>query len=204
MFTAALIYILAVMSPGPNFLLVSRYSASDSVLSGVSATIGICLVGLMFSTSSVQGLAILLTKFPGLGRIMTVAGAIYLLYIAYQLARSALRSNTGGAADSVALRGGFVNALRTGVVTNVTNLKTIAFMVSIFAGFLATPRQPWEKVTVIAICSTLEFCWYTSVALIFGQGPIQRIYKQYTRQIDGGLAIFLVAFAANNILTVHY
>jgi len=203
MFTAALIYILAVMSPGPNFLLVSRYSASSSVLSGIGATVGICLVGLTFSTSSVLGLAILLVKFPGLGRVMTIAGALYLLYIAFQLARSALRSSTGSGAGPVALKGSFVDALRTGVATNVTNLKTIAFMVSIFAGFLATPRMPWEKVTVIAICSTLEFSWYSSVALVFGQGTIQRIYRQYTRQIDGGLAIFLVAFAANNILTVH-
>lgn len=43
MFAAALIYILAVMSPGPNFILVSRFAASNSIRAGIGASLGIVL-----------------------------------------------------------------------------------------------------------------------------------------------------------------
>ena len=76
MFAAALIYILAVMSPGPNFLLVSRFAASNSIRAGVGASIGIVMVGLMFSISSVTGLALLIDRYPAFNRTATVLGAI--------------------------------------------------------------------------------------------------------------------------------
>ncbi|MBA4195824.1 MAG: LysE family translocator, partial [Comamonadaceae bacterium] len=100
MFAAALIYILAVMSPGPNFLLVSRFAASNSIRAGVGASIGIVMVGLMFSISSVTGLALLIDRYPAFNRTATVLGAIYLLYIAFLLARSAIHPGTGGSDTS--------------------------------------------------------------------------------------------------------
>jgi threonine efflux protein len=200
MFAAALIYILAVMSPGPNFLLVSRFAASNSILAGVGASLGIVMVGLMFSISSVTGLAVLIDRYPAFNQVATIAGAIYLAYIAFLLFRSALRPATSNAATlAPVLRTGFWEAWRIGVLTNVTNMKTIAFMVSIFAGFLAVARSGLEKATVIAVCSSFEIFWYCGVALIFGQGSVQRLYARYSRQFDGVMAAFLLLFAGQTV-----
>lgn len=196
MFAAALIYILAVISPGPNFLLVSRFAAANSIRAGVGASLGIVMVGLMFSISSVTGLAILIDRYPGFHQAATLAGAVYLMYIAFLLFRSALKpaiSKEASLASNV--RKGFFEAWRTGVLTNVTNMKTIAFMVSIFAGFLSVERSGLEKAGVIAVCSSFEIFWYCGVALIFGQGSVQRLYARYSRPFDGGMALFLVLFA---------
>ena len=81
-------------------------------------------------------------------------------------------------------------------------MKTIAFMISIYAGFLSSPRTDIEKVLVVLLCSTLEVIWYSVVALLFGQGPIKALFLKYTRQIDVGLAVFLVAFSLNNAIPV--
>ena len=104
------------------------------------------------------------------------------------------------AAPQAILQTGFWRAWRIGVLTNITNMKTIAFMISIFAGFLAVDRTLMEKTTVIAICSTFEILWYSGVALVFGQGFVQRFYQQYNRQIDAFMAVFLVLFAAQTFL----
>lgn len=203
MFAAALIYILAVMSPGPNFLLVSRFAASNSIRAGVGASLGIVMVGLMFSISSVTGLALLIERYPAFNRTATVLGALYLAYIAYLLARSAARPVAGlEEMPQVVLQTGFWRAWRIGVLTNITNMKTIAFMISIFAGFLAVDRSLLEKSTVIAVCSTFEILWYSGVALVFGQGVVQRFYLRYNRQIDAFMALFLVLFAAQTVLAI--
>lgn len=200
MFAAAIVYILAVMSPGPNFLLVSRSASSSSATAGIGASVGIAMVGLMFSTSSVIGLAALVGKYPNFSRIATIAGALYLLYIAFMLMKSALctRESLKQSDDFIAV--GFLQSWKMGVLTNVTNMKTVAFMVSIFAGFLSTQRTGVEKGTVIAVCSSFEILWYCSVALIFGQSGIRQLYSKYNRQIDGCLAVFLVFFAGQTVM----
>lgn len=200
MFAAALIYILAVISPGPNFLLVSRFAASNSIRAGMGASLGIVMVGLMFSIASVTGLALLIARYPAFSQVATCAGALYLMYIAFLLLRSALRpASPGSTTLEPALKAGFWKSWRTGVLTNVTNMKTIAFMVSIFAGFLSVERSDIEKATVIAVCSSFEIFWYCGVAMIFGQGPVQRLYSRYSRQFDGTMALFLVLFAVQTV-----
>ncbi len=202
MFAAVLIYVLAVMSPGSNFILVSRFAASNSILAGIGASVGIWMVGLLFSTSSVLGLAVMIHSFPKFGALATIAGSIYLLYIAFILLRSALRSQ-GGTQSAMDVGGvSFGRAWKMGVLTNITNMKTIAFMISIFASFLATSSTATDKATVIAICSTFEIAWYSSVALIFGQGLMQRMYFKYSRQIASGLGVFLIGFALQNTLAL--
>lgn len=159
------------------------------------------MVGLVFSTSSVTGLAMMISRFPSFNQWATFAGAAYLIYIAVLIARSALRQRPASD-DTQSLsttRDSFWRAWRTGVLTNITNMKTIAFMISIFAGFLAVERSLSEKAAVIAICSSFEILWYSSVALVFGQGTVQRFYNKYCKEIDIGLAIFLVGFALQTV-----
>ncbi|MFT2112730.1 LysE family translocator [Marinomonas sp. 2405UD68-3] len=198
MFSAALIYILAVMSPGPNFILVSRGSVSNSVSSGIGSTVGICLVGLLFSISCVSGLALLLDRFPIVGLVATILGAIYLLYIAYSLLKSkpedSIDENKNNSQEL-----NFIASIKAGIFTNIGNMKTIAFMISIFSGFLSVPRGLDEKILVILLCSSLEFLWYALVSIAFGQKVFKVIYVKYSKEIDKILGVFLIFFATNNI-----
>ncbi|NVZ28620.1 LysE family translocator [Pseudomonas gingeri] len=202
MFTAALIYILAVISPGPNFIIVSRFSSLGSVSTGIGATLGICTVGVFFSTISLLGLAALLHQYPAFSKVATLCGSAYLLYIAYSIIRSVLAKSTGTPESTGPGVTSFARAYRVGLITNISNMKTIAFMISIYAGFLSSPRSELDKVLVVLLCSTLEITWYSLVALLFGQGPIKALFLKYTRQIDVGLAVFLVAFSLNNAVPV--
>ncbi len=135
-------------------------------------------------------------------KVATLCGSAYLLYIAYSIIKSVLAKNTGTPENAGPGVTSFAKAYRVGVITNISNMKTIAFMISIYAGFLSSPRSDLDKVLVVLLCSTLEVTWYSLVALLFGQGPIKTLFLKYTRQIDVGLAIFLVAFSLNNAIPV--
>ncbi|WP_136417910.1 LysE family transporter [Herbaspirillum sp. ST 5-3] len=214
MFSPALVYIMAVISPGPNFILVSRFAAANSIASGIGASFGIWVVGLMFSISSVLGLALLLGQFPQLNRAATILGALYLLYIAYLLIKSALNSKASDstistdfdtketelqllAKDGVSR---FLQSFKMGFLTNITNMKTIAFMISIFSAFLSQSTTTMDKVLIIVICSSFEICWYSSVAFVFGQKRMRQLYFKFNRTIDLCLGLFLIGFAASNVM----
>lgn len=204
MFYAAFIYIMAVISPGPNFILVSRYSALGSVKLGLAVTLGICVIGAFFSTVSLLGLSGIIHTFPAFAKLSVVLGAMYLLYIAYVILRSTWQSkNTApdNRANEV-ISQGIIKAFRTGAVTNVFNMKTIAFMISIYSGFLAVPRSASEKILVVVICSSLEFSWYFIVAMLFARPSIKLLFYRYRTTIDRGLALFLTLFAMQNIYSI--
>ncbi|MDM5181850.1 LysE family transporter [Massilia sp. DJPM01] len=212
MFSPALVYIMAVISPGPNFILVSRFAASNSISAGIGASLGIWCVGLIFSTSSILGLALLLNQFPALNKIAGILGALYLLYIAYLLIKSALQSrkrqrDSAAAAPvdgtpAAAASHSFFKSFKMGFITNITNMKTIAFMISIFSSFLAHSSTTMDKVTIIAICSSFEILWYSFVAFVFGQDAIRRIYLKFNSSIDLFLGLALIIFAASNIISL--
>ncbi|SDN97670.1 LysE type translocator [Vreelandella arcis] len=93
----------------------------------------------------------------------------------------------------------FFNSYRVGVLTNLFNMKTIAFMVSIYSGFLAVPRSIFEQIFIVVVCSSLEFIWYFLVALLFGSSLVRGVFNRYRVSIDRGLSLFLVLFAMQNI-----
>ncbi|MEO3323770.1 LysE family translocator [Enterobacter cloacae] len=205
MFYAVFIYLMAVISPGPNFILVSRYSALGSIKLGLAVIFGICTVGVFFSTLSLLGLSSVIHLFPAFSKVSVVFGAVYLIYIAYVVFISTLQSkNTRGEGEDLGgrIKSGTAAAFKIGALTNILNMKTIAFMISIYSGFLSVPRSIYEQVAVVLICSSLEFSWYFFVAIVFSRSAVKTAFYRYRRFIDRGLALFLVLFAFQNVYSV--
>lgn len=187
MFYASFIYLLAVISPGPNFILVSRYSSLGSLWQGFAVTLGICTVSVLFATISLLGLASVLRSFPYFTDISVILGACYLTLIAVSIVLGTLRIEQTGneaapAAEKIEFR--FFKSYWIGALTNLFNMKTIAFMISIFSGFLATPRSSFEQISIVAICSALEFFWYFLVAFVFGGTFVKSLFCRHRILID--------------------
>lgn len=66
-FGATLIWLAAVVSPGPNFLIVSRLALSRSRLSAIGATFGITIGSLAYAALTMFGLSVLILRFAWLG-----------------------------------------------------------------------------------------------------------------------------------------
>lgn len=69
---ATLIWLAAVVSPGPNFLVVSRLTLSRSRQSAVEATFGIALGSLTYAALTMFGLSVLILRFAWLGNTVRV------------------------------------------------------------------------------------------------------------------------------------
>ena len=57
---ATLIWLAAVVSPGPNFLVVSRLALSRSRRSAIGATVGITVGSLIYAALTMFGLSVLI------------------------------------------------------------------------------------------------------------------------------------------------
>lgn len=74
-FGATLIWLAAVVSPGPNFLVVSRLALSRSRLSAIGATLGIAVGSLTYAALTLFGLGVLILRFAWLGDAVRIGAA---------------------------------------------------------------------------------------------------------------------------------
>lgn len=76
--------LLLALSPGPDNTFVLLQSALLGRSAGLKIVAGLC-TGLIFHTLAIAlGLAALLATIPGAFRVLTLLGAFYLLYLAWQ------------------------------------------------------------------------------------------------------------------------
>lgn len=83
-FTVALIHLLAVISPGPDFIMITRNSLIYSRRTGIYSAIGLGLGILVHVTYSLVGIGLLISKSILLFNTIKYLGAAYLIYIGYK------------------------------------------------------------------------------------------------------------------------
>ncbi len=73
--------LIAAISPGPDFVIVTRNSLAYSRTAGQWTALGICLGLLVHLTYTLIGLAVLIVQSPMIYQLLTYSGAIYLGYL---------------------------------------------------------------------------------------------------------------------------
>ena len=175
--------LLGAMSPGPSFLVVARTSIASSRARGVCAALGMGIGGAAFALAASLGLQLLLTTVPAIYKALQVAGAAYLLFIAYRLWKSAPQS-LDMADNGVVGQGSGRQALLLGLGTQLSNPKAAIVYASVFSAVL--PREP--SLSVVAILAltvfAIEFGWYVLVAIAFSTGKARQAYTSGKIWID--------------------
>jgi RhtB (resistance to homoserine/threonine) family protein len=185
-----LVHLFAVMSPGPSFLITARAAVARSRADGIKVALGLGAGSVVWSVAALLGLNLLFHQFPWLFIGMKVAGALYLLWIAYQI--------FWHAADPIQMNGGVsidtrYNPLLRGFLTQLSNPKVVVFFGSIFVAMLPGELPGWMVAALIGIVTVNEVVWYSLVSLFFGSSPVRRFYLIAKRWIDRVTGAFLGA-----------
>jgi len=106
------ITLLAVISPGPDFAMVSRNSLLNSRRSGILTAIGIGSGVLIHVGYTLIGVGVLIQQSLWLFNLLKIIGAAYLIYLGVGMLRQAATpsANAERAANAI----GDFNALKTG------------------------------------------------------------------------------------------
>ncbi|KGA73727.1 threonine efflux protein [Yersinia enterocolitica] len=87
--TVALVHLVALMSPGPDFFFVSQTAASRSRREAMMGVTGISLGIVVWAGVALMGLNLILHKMAWLHQIIMVGGGLYLCWMGWQLLKSA-------------------------------------------------------------------------------------------------------------------
>jgi threonine efflux protein len=186
------VQLLAAMSPGPAFLVVTRISVGESRRAALAAALGVTTATLIWAVAATLGMHVLLAEAAWLYDVLKLIGGGYLVWLAVQAWRHAgkpLAVAANGLAGMSAWQ-----AWRLGFSTNLANPKVIVFFGSIFVT-LFTPETPsWVRGAALVIVAANEIGWYAVVALLFSSRAAQAGYRRAKRWIDRVTGAVLMVF----------
>lgn len=189
---ASLIWFAAIVSPGPNFLVISRLALSRSRRLAIGATFGIATASIIYAALTMFGLSALVLSFSWLGDTLRVLGGAYLVWLGIQAWRSGTRKLPSEVTGACAGRG-LMHGFRIGFLTEITNPKAIAFYLGLFAAAVPAATPLWAKLTVLCAGGAMEVAWYTVVAFALSSDPMRVRYQQTRRLVDRVLGTLLIA-----------
>ena len=171
--TIWLVHVAAMVSPGPNFLLVSQLAASDRGRSAGFAALGVTLGALVWVTAAVLGINAVFKLFPGLRLVLQLIGGMYLLYVAVRLWRS-----NGPDLKRVVTRVPNAAAFRLGLLTNITNPKSALFFGSVFAACFPPAPSSLLQLCVVVMIVANALCWHMLLAWMFSRPRVRAAYAR--------------------------
>jgi RhtB (resistance to homoserine/threonine) family protein len=189
-FTLALLHLLAVMSPGPDFALISRNSLLYSRRTGVYSALGIALGILVHVTYSLVGIGLVIAKSPLLFAFIQYSGAAYLLYLGVQSFASASVNETLGTATSHDLNS--AEAVRSGFFTNALNPKASLFFLSVFSQVVKPSTPTALKILYGLEISIVTFLWFAAVALVLSHSSLCKKFTQAQPLLAKGMGVVLI------------
>ncbi len=183
-----LIQLLAVISPGPSFLITARTAVAQSRADGIKVALGLGAGTVVWSSAALLGLNAVFHAVPVLFMAKKIAGAVFLLYIAYMIFRHAAAPLK---IDGVPETAG--NPFVKGFLTQISNPKVVVFFGSVFIAMLPEQVPLWMTLALIFIVSFNEVWWFSAVSLFFGSGPVRAFYLRAKAWIDRVTGLFLGA-----------
>ncbi len=113
--TVALVHIIALMSPGPDFFFVSQTAISRSRREAMMGVLGITCGVMVWAGVALLGLNLIFARMAWLHNIIMVGGGLYLCWMGYQMLRGALKKRDGGLGGTAGGAGPQRTQLREGI-----------------------------------------------------------------------------------------
>lgn len=201
--TVALVHLIALMSPGPDFFFVSQTAASRSRRQAMYGVLGITLGVAIWAAVALLGLHLLLSRMAWLHSLITVGGGLYLCWMGWQLLRAARRPAPAGAAPAVevAAGGGREHRFLRGLLTNLANPKAVIYFGSVFSLFVGDDVGAGARLGIFALILGETLLWFSLVAVVFALPAMRRGYQRLARWIDGVAGVLFAGFGINLILS---
>ncbi len=189
-----LVVVLGAMSPGPDFVVVTRSALTGGRRAGMAAGLGIALGVFAWVVAIALGVAAVLTASAVAFTVVKLAGAAYLVvlgvkaWLAVRCGEYRDLTETTGARRLAAGA-----AFRQGLVTNLLNPKVAVYFLALLPQFLPADGSTLQTLELAAIATAGTVLWFVTLAVVVG--ALKRFFSagRVRRGLDALLGTVLVA-----------
>ena len=189
--TVGLIHLVALVSPGPDFVVACRNSLLYSRTIGIYTALGFGLGICVHISYAVFGLSWLIANNELIFIVIQYLGAFYLLLIGFQSLRI-FQSQIGQETSTASSRISPFRAVRIGFITNVLNPNATLFFLSLFSTMLNPTVGELNLVVIAVLLVVTTILWFSLVALLISNPRFTTTLKRYEKTIQQFFGVLLI------------
>ena len=179
-FSLVAICCLGAMSPGPSLAVVLRHTISNGRAHGMATAVSHAAGVALWALLTVWGLAILVVEWPLIYKLLTYAGAMYLMWMGIK----ALRSKGTGPLQVEPIIAPMSEAARDGLMVSLLNPKLAFFFIALFSQFVSAELVMADKLIMSGTAAVIDAVWYIIVALALSQSKVLEKLQSQSATID--------------------
>lgn len=182
------------MSPGPDFIVVTKNSMSGSRSIGLYTALGVGLGIFTHVAYSLIGIGLIISKSILVFTIIKYLGALYIFYLSYHLLRTPKPIKDEIVESEKSINITKRQALREGFFTNSLNPKATLFFLSIFTQVIG-PETPLTIQFLLGIEVAVIVCaWFCLLSLFITHKYVYKRFSKiryYLMKFMGGVLLLL-------------
>lgn len=204
--TVAIVHLLAVMSPGPDFAMVTRNSLIYSRKVAIYTSLGIALGISVHVAYSLFGIGFIISKSILLFSIIKYIGAAYLIYIGYKSLRAKPTVEVAQDQTQVPMAAKTItakSAIWSGFLTNALNPKATLFFLALFTQVI-DPLTPKSIQLVYGFeMMFITFIWFSIISVIFSNSLIKSKIGRVQHHVERVTGVVLIALGIKVALSAN-
>ena len=188
------IHLAAVMSPGPDFIMVVKNSLTYSRKTGVYTAVGIGCGIVIHVLYTFFGIGLLIKETPSLFNFIKYIGAAYIIYIG-------VMSLFAKPSQQKVIVAGLENdispfkAFRIGFITNALNVKASMFFLGLFTTMISSETS-FKTLTILGFLVVFQtMLWFVLVAYFFTQPLVQKKFYEFENIFNKIFGVLLILLA---------
>ncbi len=189
----------AFLSPGPAMLYALRNTLRGGLTLGIATGCGLALVAAGWTLAAFLGLQAIFALVPWAYGVLKLAGAAYLLWLAWHIWRDAgapLAEAPDRPTGRVVWR-----AFGMGMLINLANPKSVLFAAAVLVVIFPAGLSAAEIALVVTNHLLLEILGYALIAFALSRPTARAAYLGARRWLDRVAALVLGALGARLALT---
>lgn len=199
--TIAVVHLLAVASPGPDFAIIVRQSITYGRRTALWTSLGVGSGILIHVGYSLLGIGLIVSQSISIFSLMKMAGALYLIYLGSKALQAKPLNRAEVPTTSSVQQPTTAQALRTGFLTNGLNPKATLFFLSLFT-VVIDPATPLIIQAGYGLYMALATAlWFSALSLLFGHTAVRRSFLKIGHWFDRLTGVVLIGLGLKLALT---
>lgn len=200
-FTVAIAHFLALLSPGPDFVLVVKSAIKNNGKNAAGVALGIASANALYIVLCLIGVGSILAASIFIMVGLKIVGGLFLIYLAIQALRARKTSykniDITDPTNSDVIKTTFLKEFVTGFMSGILNPKNLLFYLSLFTVVL-TPEIGFAFQLGLGIWMTIiVFLWDLSIIFLLSTRKVRSKFTKAAYYIDKvtGVLLGLIGFA---------
>lgn len=185
--TVAVAHFLALISPGPDFILVVKSAVKNGNKKSIGVAAGIASANAVYISLCLIGVGSILASSLILLVALKVAGGLFLIYlaiIALLAKKSSYKDMSVIKQNTCNVETNFAREYVTGFMSGILNPKNLLFYMSLFTVVLTQDVNMSFKVTLGIWMTSVVFLWDLFIIYLLSTSKVQNKFSKISYYLD--------------------